>query len=121
MLAICFGGITVALKTWSRPLCASQTQTSFSSGVRPTPWLGQPCRLVGPCLKPATSTRCSFLPVVKSPISKPSRPLTVTKVNVWLPFTVNGLIGALNGPTAPTTLRVFTSKTVKSGERSPAM
>ena len=41
-------------------------------GVRPMPWLGQPCRLTGPWLKPSTSTRCNFLPVLRSPISKPS-------------------------------------------------
>ena len=29
------------------------TQTSFSSGVRPMPWLGQPCRLTGPFLNPS--------------------------------------------------------------------
>ena len=31
-------------------LAASHTHTSVSSGVRPTPWLGQPWRLVGPFL-----------------------------------------------------------------------
>ena len=36
-------------KTCRRLLAASHTQTSFSSGDRPTPWLGQPWRLVGPC------------------------------------------------------------------------
>ena len=61
-LAACFGGIAVASKTWTRWLAASTTQTSFSSGVRPMPWLGQPCRLTVPFLNAGTSTRCSFLP-----------------------------------------------------------
>src|SRR5256885_1985819 len=28
------------------------------------PWLGQPCRFVGPWLNPSTSTRCSIFPVL---------------------------------------------------------
>ena len=52
-LAICLGGVTVLSKTCSRLLAASQTQISFSSGVRPMPWLGQPWRLgADPCLNP---------------------------------------------------------------------
>ena len=42
------GGITVASKMCIRLLWASASQSSVSSGVRPMPWLGQPCRLVGP-------------------------------------------------------------------------
>ena len=57
MLATCFGGITVASKMWSRLLNASVTQISFSSGVIPMPWLGQPWRLTGPFCNPSTSTR----------------------------------------------------------------
>ena len=67
-----FGGRTVASKTWTRLLKASHTQTSRSSGVRPTPWLGQPCRFVGPVRKPSTSTRYSFFPVSRSPTSTTS-------------------------------------------------
>src|SRR5262249_49478180 len=69
ILTVCFGGIPVASKTCMLLLAASQTQTSVSSGVRPMPWLGQPCRLTcfGSLLKPCTSTRCSTLPVLRSP------------------------------------------------------
>ena len=59
-LATCLGGSVVTSKTCICRLKASQTQISFSSGVRPMPWLGQPCRLTGPFGKPSTSTRCSF-------------------------------------------------------------
>src|SRR5262249_20563645 len=119
-LATCLGGITVASKTWTRLLWASQTQSSLSSGVRPTPWLGQPCRLTGPFSKPSTSTRCSFLPVFRSATSKPSRSLTLAKHSVCAALTVNGRTAAANGPTVCTTLCVFVSATDSSGERRPA-
>ena len=77
MLSFCFGGMTVLSKTWRRLLWASVSQSSFSSGVSPMPWLGQPWRLVSPVSK-RTSTRWSFLPVLRSPISKPSSSLTLT-------------------------------------------
>ena len=71
---------------------------SFSSGVRPIPWLGQPCRLSGPSealhLDPVR-----FRPVVRSPTSKPRSSLTFTKQSVCLPLTVNGRMLAANGPT----------------------
>ena len=101
MLATCRGGIAVASKTCMRLFAASETQSSFSSGVRPMPWLGQPCRLIGPCLYPWTSTRWSILPVVRSPTSKPSRPLTFTKQRVCAPLTVNGRMRCAEGPDGP--------------------
>ena len=91
--------MTVASKMCRRVLNESVSQSSFSSGVRPIPWLGQPCRLVGPFWKPCTSTRCSFRPDTRSPISKPSSSLTFTKQSVCRPLTVNGRMLALNGPT----------------------
>ena len=69
----CFGGMTVASKMCSRVLKASVSQSSLSSGDSPMPWLGQPCRLVGPFLYPCTSTRYSFRPEPRSPTSKPSK------------------------------------------------
>jgi hypothetical protein len=44
------GGVTVLSNTWIALLKPSTTQISFSSGVSPTPWLGQPWRFTGPCL-----------------------------------------------------------------------
>src|SRR5688572_30057264 len=120
MLATCFGGITVASKTCSRWLAASQSHTSFSSGVRPTPWLGQPCRLIGPFLNPLTSTRCSTLPVLMSPISNPSRSLTQQNASVCAALTVNGRMDAANGPTWRTDLLVEVSTTWSNGDLSPA-
>ena len=101
-------------------LTASTTHTSFSSGVSPIPWLGQPCRFTIPFLKPGTSTRCSFFPVFRSPISKPSSSFTLTKHSVCAPLTVNGRIDAANGPTLSITLCVLVSATNKSGDFSPA-
>ena len=46
-----------------------------------------------------TSTWCRTLPVRRSPISKPSRSLTLTKHRVWLPLIVKGRMTLLKGPT----------------------
>src|SRR5438128_1737421 len=45
MLRTCLGGITVLSNTCTELLDPSVTQTSFSSGDKAIPWLGQPCPL----------------------------------------------------------------------------
>src|ERR1700687_6366637 len=120
MLVVCFGGITVASKTYIRLLAAAESHSSVSSGVSAVPWLGHPWRLVGPFWKPATSTRCNIFPVLQSPTSKPSNSFTLTKHSVWLPLIVNGRIELLNGPTVLTAVWVLVSATESSRECSPA-
>ena len=62
-LAACFGGITVASKMCIRRFTASVTQISLSSGVKPTPWLGQPWRL-------GTPTPYSIVCVTKARVAR---------------------------------------------------
>ena len=121
MLATCFGGITVASKTWMRLLAPSASHSSRSSGVSATPWLGQPWRFVGPFSNPATSTRCSIFPVVRSPTSKPSRSLTFTKQSVCAPFIVNGRIDVAERPDrARRPCACRDRRSTSSGDFSPA-
>ena len=117
MVATCLGGITVASKMCSLLLAPSASQSSFSSGVRPMPWLGQPCRFTGPFEKPVTSTRCSILPVRMSPTSNPSRSFTFTKQSVCAALMVNGRMELPNGPTVPTiVMRARDPQSDKVGE-----
>ena len=58
--------------------------------------------------------------MVRSPTSKPSRPLTLTKQSVCRPLTVNGRTGAENGPTVRSASCFEASATVSRGDFSPA-
>jgi hypothetical protein len=58
--------------------------------------------------------------VVRSPTSKPSRPLTFTKQRVCAPLTVNGRTGAPKGPTVRAAVWLVVSATVSRGDFNPA-